>query len=263
MKRIHFFAFFLLGAFTACQKDPMETIAPTASETIIAPPPGIKLCSEYRSVANPTDVMRFKYDNMGRVVEQIEEDHIMFVSYPNLTTIRIVDSSIVDKKVVWDFTGHLNVSGQLVAGTGRETRVSSTPIPASYVFQYDLNGYMTQKTIDKNNGQSVFVHTYKYKNGNMIRHDIARNGMHQYSVTRDYGKLPDNLGWTYDQFLVPGSFAGKANKNLSIKCTVTYLNNPVADWFANITYSMDADNYPIKTQSDFSNGNTLVYEYIY
>lgn len=263
MKRIHFFAFFLLSVFTACQKDPMETIAPSTPETTIAPPPGIKLCSEYRGLTNPTDIVLFKYDNMGRVVVQIEEDHIIFVSYPNLTTIHIVDSSTVNNRVIWDFTGHLNVSGQLVAGTAMEALVSPIPIPVSYTYQYDLNGYMTQKTTDKNNGQNVFVYTYKYKSGNMIRHDAMRNGTLQYTVTYDYGKLPDNLGWNHDRFVVPGNFAGKANKNLAIKRTTTYPNNPVADWFANITYSMDADNYPIKTQFDFSNGNSWAYEYIY
>lgn len=261
MKSIQIFALFLLASLSSCQKDPIEATAlPVTSGAFIPAPqaPTKRLSERINFAAN--DYVSLQYNSAGQVVRMEEEDGVYTFTYTG-STVHIVDSSTVQNRIVWDFTGQLNADGFLVSGNAISSRVGA-PVPVTYTFTYNKLGYLIQRNMDQNNGQNVYVMNYTQKDGNLIRLDVTRNGAYNYGGIYGYGTTQDKLKLNWDRFDVINNFTGMSNRNLPTKY-IGLDNTGNKSWDKTMTYSLDSDGFPVKVEEVFSNGNVWEFEYFY
>ncbi len=259
MKSIQIFALFILGFLSSCQKDQIEETTPVTSSGAFAPPAPVKRFSERINYAN-NDYIGVQYNSAGQITRMEQEDGVYTIAYTG-STVHIVDSSTVQNRVVWDFTGQLNAKGFLVSGQAINSRVG-TPVSVSYQFTYANNGYLIEKKVDQNSGQHVWLSTFSYKSGNLLRVDVSKDGAYSYGGIYEYGNLADKLKWNTDRFDIINNFTGQSNKNLPVKYTGLD-NTGHQSWFSTMTYTMDGDGFPQKMEQVISNGSVWNFEYFY
>lgn len=259
MKSIQIFALFVLGFLSSCQKDPIEVTTPVTPSSTFAPPAPVKRLSERINFAN-NDYISVQYNSAGQVSRMEQEDGVFTITYSG-STVHIVDSSTVQNRVVWDFTGQLNAKGFLVSGNAINSRVGA-PFPVAYKLIYDKTGYLIQRIMDQSNGQNIYVNDYTHQDGNLIRVDVTKNGAYLYGGIYEYGKMQDKIRLNWDRFDVVNYFTGITNRNLPTKYTGLD-NTGQQSWSSTMTYSLDGDGFPSKIEQVFSNGNVWEFEYFY
>ncbi len=262
MKSFQIFALIIIASFiSSCQKDSLTEANETPEIVMGSNTPTVKLLREVINYAN-NDLIRYTYNSANEVIQEEHEDALITIIKKG-STVTIKDSNTVDKRIAWVFTGQLDKKGRLVSGDAINTRVAGlAPRIEKHSLVYNADGYLVQRTADVNGGQQVFVSSYTYDNGNMVRMDVTMNNAPYYSLVYKYGNLPDKNKHFSSRFYVANNFTGLLNKNLPERM-VSINSSGNVSWSADIIYNMDADGYPIQQETMYSNGNVWVSNYNY
>lgn len=264
MKFFQVFALFILfGLMSSCQKDQM-TETNESSDSVMssqAPPQPTKLLREMINYDN-NDFVRYTFNSNDEVIQEENEESLVTI-VKNGSTVTVKDSNTMEKRVTWLFTGQLDAQGRLVSGSSVNTPFASLPpYYDAHTYTYNKAGYMIQRSINRNNGQTLFDFYYSYQNGNMTRMDVMRNGVSYYSTVRTFSNIPDKNKINNDRFMVKNNFTGKTNTHLPT--TVAGLDAAgKVSWTCTLTYNMDPDGYPTRVEQTYSNGNVWVFHYNY
>jgi YD repeat-containing protein len=262
MKCFQIFALItVIGFISSCQKDQLTETNEAPEVVMSSNAPNVKLLKEFINPVN-NDLIRYTYNSANEVIQEEHEDALITIIKKG-TTVTIKDSNTIDKRMAWVFTGQLDKKGRLVSGDAVNTRVAGlAPSMEEHKMTYDAQGHLIQRVTTVNKGQNVFVHNFTFDNGNMVRYDVLKNNATYYSIIYKFGHLPDKNKLHSTQFAVANNFTGVLNNNLPEAMTVINASGNVS-WSAQMIYNMDADGYPIKRETMFSNGNVWVFDYHY
>ncbi len=251
MKNISIIALLFVVALGACKKD-------DSTNPVVVPPTVAKRLTAFTYDDNYSDPISIKYDSKGRVTEYNEGDDITTNTY-TANEVHIVEFRKSENREVFNFKGILNAQGNIVSGTGISTYNSSSPQLVEYTFEYNPAGYLTRKTRVVNNGAQEIVTYYTYSNGNQTSFKDYVDGVYDHGADLEYDNNKIDKSGLSDNFSSSNTFCGKANKNMLIKYTA---NSPGSSgWFANFSYTMDADGYAKTGTTTLSNGTSYKYSY--
>lgn len=253
MKHFQLAAMLLLVSFAACKKDDQQQpdpVQPGAAKKLI------KFSYQGVDIAP----LELEYDAKGRVIRMNDGEDASTVSYSG-NQVQIKEIRETENREVFNFTGKLNSNGWVTEGNGVSS-YNGIPRNVQYVFEYDAAGYMTRKTANYNQGESIYDYHYTYKNGDMATMDVFVNGVYDYGGAWEYDEnTQDRNGLNWEHLNVASTFTGKTNKHLATK--YTGFRDGKVSWYANYVYGFDANGYPTSNAVSISNGNvyTVYYQY--
>lgn len=153
----------------------------------------------------------YEYDNMQRIKK------ITNTSAANTTQEYVYDyynDSVIINADGIRATYILNNAG-LATSAVLNFLLNPDGIRLNYAFSYDANGYLIQEEVifsQVSNGallSDTSFRNYTIRNGNIIK----QSGTQQPDLNLEYNQMPSK-GYTYEFWLQPGPFLGKASVNL-------------------------------------------------
>lgn len=253
MKNIQIVFALMLGFLAACNKEDQPGLpSDPAPETT-------KRLALMTNETLPENWFKLQYDSQGRVVLAEDDEDKYTVTYTG-NKIHVVNFRKTENQVVFDFTGQLNAQGNIVSGSGVSRYTQE--YQEKHSFTYDAEGRLTQKVLDRNDGEMVYTFKYFYKNANLDSFDVYVNGVYDYGGAYEYySDKADKSGMNWEQFDIPNTFTGKVNTNMASK--YTGYRDGKESWHVDFSYQFDADGYPVESQSKYSNGNIYKFSYKY
>lgn len=244
----------LVTTIMSCKKQATVTPAPTNSKA------GKKIAQVdymYENVLD--DVSKYKYDNGGRIISNIETDYTDYFEYQSASKLLVTRKSNSDNSIIRTFEATLNEQGFITSMISKD---KNGTISETTTITYDNEGYLIKNFTQAIN--SSYGREYVIENGKIISFKKYNNGVqtgngvYTVDVSKENKQSFTAWGYWHSQNLF-----GKPLKYLTIEFK-EFDNAGVVKWHAKDTYERDADGDVTKIVTQFvSEGTTGVTTYKY
>jgi len=191
------------------------------------------------------DTLFYEFNSAGQIIRQeVTNDERVTVDV-NGNQLHIVEYRIYESRTVADVTFTLNAAGNIATGQGNISYNMGSPYTADYTYTYNNDGYLTERTDVRSNGDK-WTYKYYWTNGDLTKWEWLQKDTLYLTFDFEYeGSIPDKIQLDYNKlsFLGNTSWTGKSSAHLVTRNSRFFAPSTTYAYDYTYDYTLDPDGY--------------------
>jgi len=227
-------AFSLILFITACDKDDPHNPNPNTGKIL-----------DFIEFTTSPDSLFYEFNNAGQIIRQEDLNSERTTVEVNGNQLHIVEYRTYESRTVADVTFNLNAAGNIATGQGNISYNIGSPYTTNYNYQYDNNGYLSERSDVRSDGDK-WSYKYYWTNGDLTKWEWLHKDTLYLTFNFEYtGSIPDKIQLDYNKLFLIGntSWTGKSSAHLVTRSSRFFAPSTTNAYDYTYDYTLDSVGY--------------------